>query len=328
MGKVRRLVALIREKEFVLGLAATFAAILGVASAILSITGIQFQIGIALFVIAVAMVVAILFHFRGLASPQVAVDDVLFSDNLDSLLTHLHCPCDLSLSNEAKGLARQCYAASVTIGPDLYEQLRAKNPYILACLTDRRGKFLGYFDAIPIRESFGETFLRGAVTEMQITHEDVLPPDKMHHCKYLFIAGLAVHNPNTYAGRRHANILVWALLKYLAHFYGSAKPLSFAVAATKEGDHLLHRFGVNLQAEAANRVDGYRLYSLMLTREEIAKRLAYLPDWQLLCLLDWAKTSKSSKQRGSQLRPPLPLTKAWTFEESHTRRRSAMESRR
>ncbi len=328
MGKVRRLVALIRERELVLGLVATFATILGVASAILSITGIQFQIGVALFVIAAAMAIAILFHFRGLVAPQVAVDDVLSSDNLDSLLTHLHCPCDLGLSDEAKNLARQCYATSVTIGPDLYEQLRAKNPYILACLTDRRGKFLGYFDAIPIRESFAETFLRGAVTERQITHEDVLSPDKMHQCKYLFIAGLAVHSPNTYAGRRHANILVWALLKYLAHFYGPAKPLSFAVAATKEGDHLLHRFGINLQAEATSRADGYRLYSLVLTREEIAKRLAYLPDWQLLCLLDWAKTSKRAKQRGFQLRPPLPLTKTWAFEENPPGRRSAMENGR
>jgi hypothetical protein len=312
MGKARRLVALIREKEFIFGLGATFVAILGVTSAVLSITGIQFHIGVALFVIATALAAAILFHFRGLVAPQVAVDDVLSSDNLDVLLTRLHCPCDLNLSNEAKNLAEHCYSASVTIEPNLYEQLRVKNPYILGCLTDRRGKFLGYFDAIPMRESFAEAFLRGAVTEAQITHEDVLPSEKMHQCKYLFIAGLAVHNPNSHVGRRNANILVWALLKYLAHFYGSAKPLSFAVAATKEGDHLLHRFKINLQAEATSRADGYRLYSLVLTHEEIDKRLAYLPDWQLLCALDWAKMTKSVKQRGSQRRPPLP-TKAMGF---------------
>lgn len=316
MGKVRRLVALAREKEFVFGLAATFAAILGVVAAVLSITGAQLQIVIALLVIAVVLAVAILLHFRSLVAPQVAVDDVLSSDSFDTLLTHLHCPCDLSLSNEAKKLARDCYATSVTIGPDLYEQLRVKNPYILACLTDRRGKFLGYFDAIPLKESFAEAFLRGSLTETQITHEDVLPAEKMRQCKYLFIAGLAVHNPNTHAGRRNANILVWALLKYLTHFYGSARPLSFAVAATKEGDHLLHRFRINLRAEATGRADGYRLYSLVLTREEIAKRLAYLPDWQLLCLLDWAQMRASGKHRNSQRRPPLPATKAWNSDDN------------
>ena len=327
MGKVRRLIALVKESEFVFGVAATFAAILGVTSAILSITGMQFHIGIALLLIAVALAATILFHFRGLVSPQVAVDDVLSSDNLDTLLTHLHCPCDLGLSTEAKNLARDCYATRVTIGPDLYEQLRVKNPFILACLTDRRGKFLGYFDAIPIRESFAGTFLGGRVTETQITHEDVLPPEEMHKCKYLFISGLAVHNPNTHAGRRNANILVWALLKYLAHFYGSAKPLAFAVAATKEGDHLLRRFRINLQAEATSRADGYRLYSLVMTREEIAKRLAYLPDWQLLCLLDWVKAPKSGKQHSAQRRPSLP-TKTWPSEDSLSGRRSFMENGR
>jgi hypothetical protein len=283
----------------------------------LSITGTQFRIGIALLVIAVALAVTVLLHFRKLVAPQVAVDDVLSTSNLEALMTRLHCPCTLSLSNEAKSLARHCYAASVTIGPDLYEQLRVKNPYILACLTDRRGKFLGYFDAIPISDAFGETFLRGSVTEAQITHEDVLAPGEMRHCKYLFIAGLAVYNPHTHAGRRNANILVWALLKYLAHFYGSVQPLSFAVAATKEGDHLLQRFGIDLRAEATQRADGYRLYSMVLTRREIDKRLAFLPDWQLLCVLDWAD-KPPGRQRGAQRRPSLPATKAWKIADSRS----------
>jgi hypothetical protein len=314
MGKVRRLVALIQQREFLFALAATFAAILGVVSAILSIIGTQFQIGIALSIIVVTLAVAVLLHYRRLVAPQVAVDDVLSSENLDALLTHLHCPCDLVLSNEAKNLARYCYAASVTIGPDLYEQLRVKNPYILACLTDLRGKFLGYFDAIPIRDGFAEAFLRGSLTESQITHEDVLPPAMTRDCKYLFIAGLAVHNPNTHAGRRNANILVWALLKYLAHFYGSTQPLSFAVAATKEGGHLLQRFGIRLQAEGTQRADGYQLYSMVLTREEVNKRLAYLPDWQLLCRLDWTQKA-AVKLRASQRRPGPPACKGWKTDE-------------
>jgi len=73
MGKIRRLAALFREKDFVFGLAATFAAIIGVVSAILSITGTQFRIGIALLVIAVALAVTVLLHFRKLVAPQVAV---------------------------------------------------------------------------------------------------------------------------------------------------------------------------------------------------------------------------------------------------------------
>jgi hypothetical protein len=309
MGKVRRLVALFRKKETLLSLAASFAAILGVVSAILSITGTQFHVGIALLVLVSLLAVAIAFHLRGFVSPQVTVDDVLYSDNLDALFTKLHCPCDLALSNQAKELAQQCYVSGATIAADVYEQLRVKNPFILSCLTDRSGSFLGYFDAIPLRQSFAEAFLRGTVTEAAITHEDVLPPEKMRQCKHLFIAGLAVANPSSYPGRRNANILVWALFRYLAHFYGETKPLCFAVAATKEGDHLLQRFKVALRSEATTRADRYRLYCLELTREEIGRRLAYLPDWQLLCALDWRKPHKQVGRRNAVRRPALSNTK-------------------
>ena len=87
MGKARRLVALIREKEFIFGLGATFVAILGVTSAVLSITGIQFHIGVALFVIATALAAAILFHFRGLVAPQVAVDDLKLAGEGEHVFT-------------------------------------------------------------------------------------------------------------------------------------------------------------------------------------------------------------------------------------------------
>ena len=33
-------------------------------------------------------------------------------------------------------------------------------------------------------------------------------------------------------------MLVWSLLKYLDNFYSVAKPITFAVAATEEGDSL------------------------------------------------------------------------------------------
>jgi hypothetical protein len=267
MGKVRRLVALIREKKFLLSFAASFAGFLGATSAVLSITGIQFQIGTAILIIVGALGLSVAIHLR------------------------------------------HCYVASVTIEPEIYEQLRVKNPYILACLTDRRGKFLGYFDAIPLEASFANAFLKGTVTEAQITHEDVLRPEKMHLCKYLFIAGLAVAESTSYAGKRNANILVWALLRYLAHFYSTAKPVCFAVAATKEGDHLLQRFNVSLRSEAITRADRYRLYSIELNREQITNRLGYLPDWQLLCTLDWKKTNRQDKRRAGPARPILSNTK-------------------
>jgi hypothetical protein len=113
-------------------------------------------------------------------------------------------------------------------------------------------------------------------------------------------------------------MLVWALLKYLENFYGSAQPLSFAVAATKEGNNLLYRFKLNLQSEATGRADGYRLYSIVLSPEVLEKRLACLPDWQMLCLLDWGIKASSSKNRARRRRPPPPQAKPWRLSSQPT----------
>src|SRR5207244_2938201 len=129
-----------------------------------------------------------------------------------------------------------------TISPDRYEQLRVKNKNILVCLVGERGDLLGYFDVIPLKESFAQQFLRGTITESQITHEDIFAHDELPQCKHVFLSGLAVWDPESYVDRRNANILVWGLLKYLDHFYGTSERLAFASAATREGDELLRKF--------------------------------------------------------------------------------------
>jgi hypothetical protein len=313
MGKARQLMALAQRREFYVRLGATFAAIIGVAAAILGIIGWQLGLIQALLFSLGALLAAGITNFRWLIAPQVAVDDILAQDIDDSRPTRLHCPVDLRLASKAIDLARYCFAASVSIQPSAYEQLRVKNSCILGCLTDHDGEFLGYFDAIPLREEFARAFLLGLVTETQITHEDVLGPKELASCRYLFIAGLAVCNPETHAGRRNASILVWALLKYLEWFYRSARPLTFAVAATKTGDDLLRRFKLPLKSDAASRADRYKLYSIQLTPEEIARRLACLPDWSKLCLLDWQPSSRGQKNGKRIRRPELPATNAWNL---------------
>jgi hypothetical protein len=313
MGKARQLIALARRKEFFLRLGGTFIAVVGAVSAILGIVDRHFDVGTAVLLAVVTLGISALMNYRSLISPQVAVDDVITFDVSPDAPTQIVCPCDLATANEAKKLAQHCYAVSVTIEPDKFEQMRAKNPYILTCLKDHKGRFLGYFDAIPLRPRFAQPLLEGLVTESQITHEDVLAPQELPSCKYLFISGLAVRDPNTHAGRRNASMLVWGLLKYLDRFYGSLKPHVFALAATREGDELLERFKITLRSEGSNRLDGYKLYSLPLTNAEIARRLACVPDWSKLCVLSWSPDTPMLKGGKRPRRPPLPETKAWSL---------------
>ena len=306
MGKARRLIALLQRREFLLRLGGTFVAIIGIASAVLTITGRHFDIVGAFLVAGVALLVSSLLHLRQLIPPQVSVEDIFASGIESAPFATVHCPCSLALSSEAKRLAQFCYAGTVCIEPDTYEQLRAKNPYILACMTGPGDEFLGYFDVIPLRESFANPFLKGLVTEMQITHEDVLAPDEMSSCKYLFIAGFAVCNPSTHQGRRSANMLAWAALKYLDRFYGSVRPLTFAVASTTEGDELLRKFSFSLQCRAGARLDRYNLYSIDLTRDAIARQLTYMLNWDRLCVLSWELSADTPMRARRPRRPRLP----------------------
>jgi hypothetical protein len=131
----------------------------------------------------------------------------------------------------------------------------------------------------------------------------------MKSCKYIFISGIAAREPNAYSGRRSASILVWALLRYLDRYYGRSNALVFALAATPEGDELLQRFKLRPAPGAPVRLDRYKLYSILLSQDEIARRVACLPNWEQLCELPW--TENRGRQRNVRARrPALPEAKA------------------
>jgi hypothetical protein len=309
MGKARRLIRLALRKRFLLAIIGTSVAIVGSVAAVLGIVDIHFGPLGTIILAAVILALSIFFHFRRLHMPQVAVDDVIGPDGDSYSPLTLHCPCDIKLASEASRLAEDCYSGSITIESSIFEQLRVKNPLILSCLTDQRGHFVGYFDVIPLYEAFAQSLIQGRVTESQISHEDALPPQQMKSCRYLFISGIAVREPNTYSGRRSASILVWALLKYLDRHYGQSNALVFALAATPEGNELLQRFKLHPAPGNAVRADRYRLYSITLSRDEITRRLACLPNWERLCELPWSEDYGRQKRVRTR-RPSLPEMKA------------------
>jgi hypothetical protein len=300
MGKTGWIEPIIRSSFFI-RFWGTFVAVLGLVSAVLTIAGKHLSVTSGILSIAGALLVSAVVNRGKRKQEPLSAEQVLGIDIELFAPSRLTCPCDLKLADEAKRLAQSCYPADNSISPERFEQLRLKNPLILACLTGSAGQFLGYFDVVPLKEDFARLFLRGSVGEMQITHQDVLAEDEMHLCRYLFISGLAVCSPKTHPGGRHASILIWGLLKYLDQFYGRAMPLTFALAGTDAGNDLLRRFGLMVECEAEARSDKCKLYSLRISHEEIAKRLDCLPDWSSLCSIDWSQEVVA----GAHLRPGI-----------------------
>ena len=287
MGTLRRLGTAIWRKGFRVRFWVVFAGILGFTSSVLSLVDKHLSPAQAVALALLSFGVALLASRKQMLEAQLSVDDVLPGDIGPTVRTRVECPCSSGVAQKASRLAQECYGTQFTIAAATFDAIRLKNPEVLAALVDGEGNLLGYFDVIPLKDAFAQLFIEGRVTEDQIRHDDVCAVAERVNCNYLFISGLAVWSPESFSGRRNASMLVWALLRYLEHYYGSVRPLVFAVAATKEGNDLLRRFKLKLTTDAVNRPDHYRLYSVRLSDHEITRRLACLPDWRGLCVLPW-----------------------------------------
>jgi len=210
----------------------------------------------------------------------------------------LQCPVGPELAHRAISLAAECYGSD-TMPAARFELLRAKNPNILACLTNVRGEFLGYFDLFPLKPDIAELFLWGGVTarwsgkagERVFSGDDIFGANEMDLCTSLYISGIAVPQATTYARRRYASMLVWGFWKYIEYFYSPARRREiFAVAATKAGENLLRRFHFSVRDEATKKPDKHRLYVLELSPEVLRKVFESLRDWSASCQLSWAGT--------------------------------------
>ena len=287
MGTFRRLKTAIWRKGFRLRFWVVFAGILGFTSTVLSLVDKHLSWAQAVALALLSLAVALVASRKQMLEAQLSVDDVLPEEIGHVVRTRVECPCSSGVAQQASRLAQECYETHFTISATTFDAIRLKNPEVLAALVKEEGSLLGYFDVIPLKDAFAQLFIEGRVTEDQLRHDDVCAVSERAHCKYLFISGLAVWSPESFSGRRNASMLVWALLRYLEHYYGSMQPLVFAVAATNEGDDLLRRFRLKLTTDAASRPDHYRLYSVRLSDYEITRRLACLPDWRGLCALPW-----------------------------------------
>jgi hypothetical protein len=299
-----------RHRQAIATLAGTFIAVLAVPSAILTLLGAHFSMGLTTGLVAGATIISLGVNWSRLRVPHLPVDDILPIAIDRRPKRRLHCPCELSMVTQVGQIARRFYGSS-TIDVERYEQLRLKNPFILVCLTAGDGLLNGYFDIIPLRPAFGEMFLRGRTTERDITHEDVLGVDELGTCSHLYLSGLAVANPETHGGKESASILVWGMLRYIQYFYESVQPIAFASAVTREGEDLLQRFGLSLASSASERVDRHSMYSIALTRDVIARRTECIPDYSHLCQIDWepANSIPGHRWRASSRRGRTPSSK-------------------
>lgn len=295
MGKIGRLVRAGLRKEFVVSFVGTFLLYLGVPATLVSLIGGYFSIRVTAGLAIVALLITALTHKNKLKPRwHLGLSDKKI----------LRCPCDYDLTARVAELARYEFGRD-TIPLAKYEPLRAKNRHILVCLTGLDGGLLGYFDVIPVKKGFADLFLQGKVSEKDLTHEQVCSDREMRRSKYVYLAGMVACDSGSTQGHFNGTILIWGLLKYLEHFYGKSEPYVFASAVSPAGEHLLKDFEVPLISEGKSRTDRHRMYGVCLSRELIAQSLAEVPDYTLLCSLDWDRKRKVINEHTPVPRRPV-----------------------
>jgi hypothetical protein len=280
----------------------SFAVVVGVAAAIETVVGTKITFVTAAVTVLGCGFLCAVAAWRGTRHVHLPVDDIMPRSSEHHVV--LHCPCARPIVRDANKLAAECYG-SETIPPERYEQFRVKNPNILVCLTTDKGKLLGYFDAYPLEPTFASAFRSGKVSEQDLTHDDILSPEEAVSCTTLYIAGVAVCNPETYAGRRHASMLIWGLLKYLERFYLNTRERQLlSLGSTEAGENLLQRLNFSVCSSAADRRDKHSLYQSLASAESIREILSSLPDWTGLCQAAWIE-AKTSRVRTVHRRPQI-----------------------
>jgi hypothetical protein len=276
-------------------MALPFAGAVGFAGSIVTIAPSGLTVTAAILVVCATSVG--LFLWWNQSAPHLPVEDMCPFTQAAGKKLVLCCPCNAVLSRKANELAARFYGQE-SIPWEHYELWREKNPSILVCLQDPAGELLGYFDVLPLRKKTAQCLINGQITESHLVADDILSPRRAKSSGYLYVAGITVREPHTHVGRRSASVLTWALLKYLQYFYTPADgALLFAVAATKPGEALLRKFGLDLRVTASLRSDQHNLYARTFSLQFLDEALSRMPDWSSLCQLGWVN-AQGRRRRG------------------------------
>jgi hypothetical protein len=295
---------------------AGFATVTGVTSAVVALTPVKVTFTMSAIALTIAAASSWYWAYRRTKPRHLPAPDELPL----KAVGRLQWPGTGALARQANAMAASFYGREA-IPFDRYELWRLTNPNILVCLTDETNEVVGYFDVLPLKHEAMEMFIQGRLLESEFQHQDLYAADAMDQCHRLYLAGIAVRHPEHHADKRNAAILVWALVKYLEHFYGrdGHERELFALASTKEGEDLIRGFPFEVARPAEAREDHHNLYRLRISNGTLRQVLTVMPDWGNVVALPW--------QAQSAHEIPTPRAGKRAVRGSRTRKRVASTDR-
>jgi len=289
------------SKQFFISWGVVFAALIGLLAALATLfPQVRFNVYTSLFVVGLSALLGAGYAFReNRPTPLPPIDELVPEPSSSTGRLIARCSTTREVVLQVNSLAKRVYPGVRPLPPDRYEQWLMINDNILLALLNANSEVIGYFDIFPLQPEFFNFFMSGAFGEHDIRREHILAPDQARFAKRLYLGGIAVADPLSARGKRHASILVWSLLKYLQKFYCAPCDRElYAEAVTVQGERLLKRFNFRLVSSARGRKDSYPLYAAELSEELINHALSEIPDWSRMCSLGWeSELPKQLKRR-------------------------------
>lgn len=199
---------------------------------------------------------------------NLSVDDIFFDTDTSSKILF---PYQEKYLKPINVIANSYYG---NVNPDLsvLRKWYEKNPYCLITLADSHNAIIGYYDILPLEETFAEKFITGSVTESNIESNVILSPKEMKNAKYIYFAGVAVKDYDNHRNRIYSGQLIYSAFIYLKKFYDLENGVTIlAIATTNCGERLLQKLGYTLECSKYNRKDETDLYIKKVTLETIEK---------------------------------------------------------
>jgi hypothetical protein len=173
----------------------------------------------------------------------------------------LEVPTPHSMLVVANKHARSLYGRDALTLAEI-EKWWNRNPFVEAVLYTESGRYLGYFDVLPLTEEGANLLECGKIREREIPTEYILSPVKMRNAKTLYIAGIAVKDAGTENGKIAAAKLFYGLSAYIEYYYGVTDRRILALAATPDGERILKGIKAKIICPGEARKDKHDLYEI------------------------------------------------------------------
>lgn len=147
----------------------------------------------------------------------------------------------------------------------------ARNPLVIAVLYSDAGRYMGYFDLVPLTKRGMEILRSGEHYENEIPPGEIVTPASMKRAHALYLASIVARRSGTRKGHEVAVRLFNGLARYLEYYYGGTARPGIALAATADGERVMKRFRAKLVSPATTRKDGHNLYEFQVTPKLIRR---------------------------------------------------------